>query len=97
MDKPKFKSASEFPNEVTVSGTFIGHNKEVRNWTDKQTGQARELQVDCCFLQTPFGVAVVRCFNPSFDFSSLKMGDTVCFPVEEYKKENGLKAFMVRV
>lgn len=96
MEK-KYKSPSEFPAEVTVSGQFLGHNKELRQWTDKQTGQAKELQVDCCFLQTSFGVAVVRCFNPTFDFSALKQGDVVCFPVEEYKKENGLKAFMVRV
>ena len=96
MDK-KYKSPSEFPNELTITGQFLGHNLEKRQWKDKQTGLEKELMVDCCFLQCSLGVAVIRCFNPSFDFTTLKQGDTVCFPVEEYKKENGLKAFTVRV
>lgn len=99
MDKPekKYKSASEFPNELTVSGAFLAHNKEKRQWTDKQTGQQKQLEVDCVFLQSSIGVLVVRCFNPSVDLDTFKAGDSVCFPVEEYRKENGLKAFIVRI
>lgn len=96
MDK-KFKSPAEFPNELTVSGSFIAHNKELRKWKDKQTGQEREMLVDCVFVQASIGVLVLRCYNPEFDLDSLKTGDTVCFPVEEYKKENGLKSFIVRI
>ena len=96
MEK-KYKSSSEFPNELTVSGTFIAHNKEKREWNDKQTGQKKEMLVDCVFLQSSFGVLVLRCFNPVFDLDTLKVGDSVCFPVEEFKKENGLKAFIVRI
>lgn len=93
----KYKSPSEFPNELTVSGTFIAHNKEKREWNDKQTGQKRELLVDCIFVQSPIGVLILRCFNPSLDLDTFKQGDPVCFPVEEFKKENGLKSFLIRV
>ena len=96
MEK-KYKSPSEFPNDLCVSGTLIGHNKEKRQWIDKQSGQQKELLVDCIFLQSQFGVLVLRCFNPSFDLDSVKIGDTFCFPVEEFKKENGLKAFIIRI
>lgn len=98
MDTNKrYKSPSEFPNELCVSGTLLGHNKEKREWNDKVTGQKKELMVDCVFLQSNIGVLVCRCFNPSFDIDSVKVGDSLCFPVEEFKKENGLKAFIIRI
>ena len=97
MDNKKYKSPSEFPSELSVSGALVGHNKEKREWIDKQSGQKKELLVDCIFLQSQFGVLVLRCFNPSFDLDSIKTGDQVCFPVEEYKKENGLKSFVIRI
>ena len=96
MDK-KYKSVSEFPNELTVTGVLVGHNKEKRQWVDKQSGQQKELLVDCIFLQSQFGILVLRCFNPTFDLDSVKVGDTFVFPVEEYKKENGLKTFIIRI
>lgn len=93
----KFNSPSEFPNELCVSGSFLGHSKEKRQWVDKQSGQQKELLVDCIFLQSNIGVLVFRCFNPSFDLDTIKVGDSVCFPVEEFKKENGLKTFIIRI
>lgn len=96
MDK-KYKSPSEFPSELTVSGTLLGHSKEKREWIDKQSGQKKELLVDCIFLQASIGVLVLRCFNPTFDLDSVKVGDSLCFPVEEFKKENGLKSFVIRI
>lgn len=97
MEIKKFKSQTEFPNEMTISGSLLGHNKEKREWVDKQSGQKKELLVDCIFLQSGIGVLVLRCFNPSFDLDSLKVGETYCFPFEEFKKENGLKTFIIRV
>lgn len=92
-----YSSPSQFPTELTVSGSLLGHSKEKRTWKDKVSGIEKELEVDCLFLQSSFGVLVVRCFNPKFDLTSLKVGDTVCFPVEEYKKENGLKSVSIRI
>lgn len=93
----EYSTPEQFSNELTISGTLLGHNKEMREWKDKTTGVAKQLEVDCIFLQSSIGVLVARCFNPKFNLSSLKVGDAVCFPVEEYKKENGLKAFAVRI
>lgn len=91
----KYKSASEFPGELVVEGTFLNHQKEHRKWV--KDGIEKEMDVDVIFMQVPFGICVVRCFNPSFNLDSLKAGDAVAFPVERFEKENGLKAFSVRI
>lgn len=93
----KYHTPEEFPGELVVSGTFLGHSKEHRVWSDKQTGALREMMVDCVIVQTGFGIVVLRCFNPQFDIGSFKPGDSVAFPIEEFKKENGLKSCIIRI
>ena len=93
-----YSSLDDVKGEVFIDGSFMGHSLEKRVWKDKATGQEKTLDVDCAFLQNDrVGIVVVRCFNPTFDFNTLKMGDKCYFPIEKYEKENGLRAFSIRV
>lgn len=96
-DQKKIKTPADFPGELCISGTVLGRQHESRQYKDKQTGQERTLELEVVFLQSDIGVCVVRAFNPEMDMSDFKAGDQVCFPVERFEKDNGVKSFGVRV
>lgn len=89
------EKSNQYPNELCVSGTYLGGQKEHREWV--KDGIAKSMDLDCIFVQSSFGVCVLRFFNSKVDLTKLKTGDSVCFPVESYQKENGIKAFVVRM
>lgn len=98
MAEKKYTSLADVQGEMFIDGKFMGHSLEKRTWKDKTTGQEKTLDVDCAFLQNErVGMVVVRCFNPTIDFNSFKIGEMVYFPFEKYEKENGLRAFSIRV
>lgn len=93
----KIKTPADYPGELCISGTVLGRQHETRTYKDKQTGQEKTLQLEVVFIQSEIGVSVIRAFNPEMDMSVFNAGDSVCFPVERYEKDNGVKSFTVRV
>lgn len=89
------KSPENYPNEFCLQGTFLAASREHREWI--KDGVQKSMDLDCAFVQTSFGVVVVRAFNnDKVDFKQFKAGDAVCFPIEEYRKDNGVKSVTVR-
>lgn len=90
-----FKKADSFPADLVISGKFVMHQKEHREW--EKDGQKREMDVDCLYLQDGANMLIVRVFNPSVDLDLFPVGGKVYIPVQEYRKENGLKTFVARI
>lgn len=88
----------KYPNELTVTGTLVSPiTIEERTYTDKETGAQKSYKAACGFVQTSFGICVLRFFNPADDLANLKVGETVCYPVDSYAKERGIKVIGVRL
>ena len=99
MDKPefdsRFKSPDAFPNDLVISGKFLKHQKEHREW--EKDGEKKQMDVDCVYLDDGLNMLIIRIFNPSIDLDSFPVGQKVFFPIQEYRKENGLKTFVARI
>lgn len=93
--KKSFLTSDCFRNDFVLSGTFIASQKEHRTWT--KDGVTREMDVLCIFIQNDSGVYVCRSFNPPYDFSDYKSGESINLPVSEYKIEGGVKSVAFRL
>ena len=90
-----YKVSGSFPADLVVCGKFIMHQKEHKKW--EKDGVQREMDVDCVYLLDGENMLIVRVFNPSFDLNLFPVGSKVYIPVQEYRKENGLKTFVARI
>ena len=94
-NKKTFLTEDSFPNDLTVSGTFLESRTEHREW--EKDGVKKEMDVMCLILQTPKGIFVARSFNPSYTFGDFKPGDHIVLPIAEYRIDNMLKSITIRV
>lgn len=92
--KKKFQSRTSFPSDFVLEGSFISVQKEHRSW--EKEGVHREMDVLCLLINNQTGAYVCRSFNPSYDFSDFKLGDSIAIPVSEFRIDNGLKTVIFR-
>lgn len=92
-----FKSDKEFPSELCITGVLVGRSHDDVTYTSKKTGLQQTLKREVLILQCPFGIAICRSFNSQTNMDGFKVGETYCFPVADYKVDNGVKSFTVRI
>lgn len=85
------------PNDMPLTGVVLGIQSDNITYTSKKTNLQVEAKRDVIVLQCAFGIVLCRAFNPSFDCSTLKVGQQVTFALNEYRIDNGVKNAQVRI
>lgn len=85
------------PTDFPISGVVLGVQSDNITYTSKKTNLQTEAKREVIVLQCPFGIVLCRCFNPSIDCSSIKVGSSVTFALNEFRIDNGVKNAQVRI
>lgn len=85
------------PSDFPITGIVLGVQSDNISYVSKKTNLQTEAKREVIVLQCPFGIVLCRAFNPSVDCSSLPVGSSVTFAMQEFRLDNGVKTASVRI